>query len=143
MLPIDDPKELRVDYPVAITRRGSSTPEDRQVPMTNATAMAVSGLSSRAEAAHVWSADRDGHLPLHRHLAARMEQMAKPGSALVTGATLAEGYGQVRPLGAVTVKGLETATPVAELKALFEESGGLVEVPPSAGTDPRDPYRHK
>jgi tetratricopeptide (TPR) repeat protein len=51
------------------------------------------------------------------HLAARMEQMAKPGSVLVTGATLAlaEGYFQVRPLGAVTVKGLETATPAYEL----------------------------
>ena len=35
------------------------------------------------------------------HLAARMEQMAKPGSTLVTGDTLklAEGYVQVRPLG--------------------------------------------
>jgi class 3 adenylate cyclase/tetratricopeptide (TPR) repeat protein len=51
------------------------------------------------------------------HLAARMEQLTKPGSVLVTGATLAlaEGYVQVRPLGAVTVKGLETATPVYEL----------------------------
>jgi class 3 adenylate cyclase/tetratricopeptide (TPR) repeat protein len=51
------------------------------------------------------------------HLAARMEQMAKPGSVLVTGETLnlAEGYVQVRPLGAVTVKGLETATQVYEL----------------------------
>jgi len=51
------------------------------------------------------------------HLAARMEQMAKAGSVLVTEATLAlaEGYVQVRPLGAVTVKGLETATPVYEL----------------------------
>ena len=51
------------------------------------------------------------------HLAARMEQMAKPGSALVTGDTLrlAEGYVQVRPLGAVPVKGLETPTPVYEL----------------------------
>jgi class 3 adenylate cyclase/tetratricopeptide (TPR) repeat protein len=54
------------------------------------------------------------------HLAARMEQMAKPGSVLVTGDTLAlaEGYVQVRPLGAVTVKGLETATPVYELLGL-------------------------
>ena len=44
------------------------------------------------------------------HLAARMEQMAKPGSTLVTGDTLklAESYVQVRPLGAVPVKGLET-----------------------------------
>jgi class 3 adenylate cyclase len=54
------------------------------------------------------------------HLAARMEQMAKPGSVLVTEATLAlaEGYVQVRPLGAVTVKGLETATPMYELLGL-------------------------
>src|SRR5262245_64003701 len=51
------------------------------------------------------------------HLAARMEQMAKPGSALVTGETLklAEGYVQVRALGAVPVKGLDTSTPVYEL----------------------------
>ncbi len=51
------------------------------------------------------------------HLAARMEQMAKPGSALVTGDTLklAEGFVQVRPLGTVTVKGLETSTQVYEL----------------------------
>src|SRR6516164_8288231 len=51
------------------------------------------------------------------HLAARMEQMAKPGSVLVTGDTLAlaEGYVQVRPVGAVTVKGLETATQVYEV----------------------------
>jgi class 3 adenylate cyclase/tetratricopeptide (TPR) repeat protein len=51
------------------------------------------------------------------HLAARMEQMAKPGSVLVTGDTLklAEGYVQVRPLGPVTVKGLENPTEVYEL----------------------------
>ena len=54
------------------------------------------------------------------HLAARMEQMAKPGSALITGETLnlAEGYVQVRPLGAVPVKGLETPTPVYELTGI-------------------------
>jgi tetratricopeptide (TPR) repeat protein len=54
------------------------------------------------------------------HLAARMEQMAKPGSTLVTGDTLklAEGYVQVRPLGAVPVKGLETPTPVYELTGI-------------------------
>jgi len=54
------------------------------------------------------------------HLAARIEQMAKPGSALVTGDTLAlaEGYVQVRPLGAVPVKGLETPTPVYELTGI-------------------------
>jgi class 3 adenylate cyclase/tetratricopeptide (TPR) repeat protein len=57
---------------------------------------------------------------LTTHLAARMEQMAKPGSALITGATLtlAEGYVQVRPLGAVPVKGLEVATPVYELTGI-------------------------
>src|SRR5262245_43971252 len=51
------------------------------------------------------------------HLAARMEQMAKPGSTLVTAniLKLAEGYVQVKPLGAVAVKGLETPTPVYEL----------------------------
>src|SRR6516165_9253610 len=51
------------------------------------------------------------------YLAARLEQLAKPGSVLVTEATLAlaEGYVQVRPVGAVTVKGLETATQAYEL----------------------------
>ena len=51
------------------------------------------------------------------HLAARMEQMAKPGSALVTGDTLrlVEGYVQVKSLGAVPVKGLEAPTPIFEL----------------------------
>jgi class 3 adenylate cyclase len=54
------------------------------------------------------------------HLAARMEQMAKPGSALVTGDTLklAEGYVQVRPLGAVIVKGLDAPTPTYELTGI-------------------------
>jgi predicted ATPase/class 3 adenylate cyclase len=51
------------------------------------------------------------------HLAARMEQLARAGSVLITGATLtlAEGFVQVRPLGAVPVKGLETPTPAYEL----------------------------
>src|SRR5437867_384968 len=42
------------------------------------------------------------------HLAARMEQMAKPGSVLTTGETLrlAEGFVQVKALGPVVVKGL-------------------------------------
>jgi class 3 adenylate cyclase/tetratricopeptide (TPR) repeat protein len=54
------------------------------------------------------------------HLAARMEQMAKPGSTLVTADTvrLAEGYVQVRPLGAVSVKGLESPSPVFELTGI-------------------------
>jgi class 3 adenylate cyclase/tetratricopeptide (TPR) repeat protein len=42
------------------------------------------------------------------HLAARMEQMAMPGSILITAGTLrlAEGYVEVDPLGPVPVKGL-------------------------------------
>src|SRR5512136_387389 len=54
------------------------------------------------------------------HLAARMEQMAKPGSVLVTGGTLklAEGYVRVRPLGPVTVKGLDNPTEVYELTGM-------------------------
>ena len=42
------------------------------------------------------------------HLAVRVEQMAKPGSALVTAETLqlAEGHIQVKPLGPVAVKGV-------------------------------------
>src|SRR2546425_6922021 len=54
------------------------------------------------------------------HLAARMEQMAKPGSVLVTGETLklAEGYFQVRPLGPITVKGLASAIAAYELTGI-------------------------
>src|SRR5262249_15751201 len=42
------------------------------------------------------------------HLAARMEQLARPGTALITGDTLrlAEGYVEVRSLGPVPVRGL-------------------------------------
>ncbi len=51
------------------------------------------------------------------HLAARMEQIAKAGSVLVTGETLklAEGYVQVKPLGPVPVKGLEAPVEVYEI----------------------------
>jgi class 3 adenylate cyclase/tetratricopeptide (TPR) repeat protein len=54
------------------------------------------------------------------HLAARMEQMAKPGSVLLTGDTLklAEGFVEVRSLGAVPVKGLGAPTQVYELAAV-------------------------
>src|SRR5215470_2481620 len=54
------------------------------------------------------------------NLAARMEQMAKPGSALITADTLrlAEGYVEVKPLGAVPVKGIEALTQVYELTAI-------------------------
>ena len=51
------------------------------------------------------------------HLAARMEQMATPGSILLTADTLrlAEGYVQVKPLGPVHVKGLTEPVEVFEL----------------------------
>jgi class 3 adenylate cyclase len=44
------------------------------------------------------------------HLAARMEQLAEPGTALLTSATLelVEGYVNVRALGPVTIKGITT-----------------------------------
>ena len=51
------------------------------------------------------------------HLAARMEQMAMPGSILVTAEVLrlAEGHVQVRPLGPVPVKGLSAPVEVYEV----------------------------
>jgi len=51
------------------------------------------------------------------HLAARMEQMAMPGSIMVTGDALhlAEGYVQVKPLGPVNVKGLSEQVEVYEV----------------------------
>jgi class 3 adenylate cyclase/tetratricopeptide (TPR) repeat protein len=51
------------------------------------------------------------------HLAARLEQMAKPGSVLTTGETLrlAEGFVQVKALGPVSVKGLADPVEVFEL----------------------------
>jgi len=52
------------------------------------------------------------------HLAARMEQMAMPGSILVTAETLrlAEGWVQVRALGPVPVRGLAEPVEVFEVK---------------------------
>ena len=51
------------------------------------------------------------------HLAARMEQLASPGSILLTAATLAlvEGYVAVKPLGPVPVKGLAEPVEVYEV----------------------------
>src|SRR5207248_414136 len=51
------------------------------------------------------------------HLAARMEQTALPGSILMAPATLrlAEGYLQVKALGAVPIKGLEEPVEVYEV----------------------------
>jgi class 3 adenylate cyclase/tetratricopeptide (TPR) repeat protein len=53
------------------------------------------------------------------HLAARMEQMAKPGSTLLTPPTLrlVEGYVRVRSLGPVPVRGLVEPVEVFELLA--------------------------
>jgi tetratricopeptide (TPR) repeat protein len=51
------------------------------------------------------------------HLAARMEQMAMPGSIMITpdALRLAEGYVQVKPLGPVNVKGLSDPVEVYEV----------------------------
>jgi class 3 adenylate cyclase/tetratricopeptide (TPR) repeat protein len=51
------------------------------------------------------------------HLAARMEQMARPGSVLTTGETLrlAEGFVQVKALGPVAVRGLVDPVEMFEL----------------------------
>jgi DNA-binding SARP family transcriptional activator len=51
------------------------------------------------------------------HLAARMEQLAKPGSILLTRATfeLVDGYVTGKPLGPVAVKGLAAAVEVYEV----------------------------
>jgi tetratricopeptide (TPR) repeat protein len=51
------------------------------------------------------------------HLAARMEQLARPGTTLLTGETLrlVEGYVEVHPLGPVPVKGLPEPVAVYEL----------------------------
>src|SRR5919108_1904966 len=53
------------------------------------------------------------------HLAARMEQMAMPGSILITPEVLrlAEGYVQVNTLGPVPVKGLHAPLEVYEVLA--------------------------
>jgi class 3 adenylate cyclase len=57
------------------------------------------------------------------HLAARMEQMAKPGSMLTTGKTLrlAEEFVQVKALGPVAVKGLAEPVEVFELRSSVAE----------------------
>jgi class 3 adenylate cyclase/tetratricopeptide (TPR) repeat protein len=51
------------------------------------------------------------------HLAARMEQMAMPGSILITAEVLrlVEGYVQVAPLGRVPIKGLQEPAEVYEM----------------------------
>src|SRR5947209_4808216 len=53
------------------------------------------------------------------HLAARMEQIASPGSTRITAETvrLTEGFVQVKPLGAIPIKG------IAEPREVFELTG--------------------
>src|SRR5215471_7709258 len=70
----------------------------------------------------VWAIDNDLHMDYSAigqttHLAARMEQLARPGSTLLTADTLrlAEGYIEVRPLGPVPVKGLPSPVEIYEL----------------------------
>ena len=52
------------------------------------------------------------------HIASRMEEMAKPGTALATAETvhLAKGYVEVRPIGPMHVKGVDRAIEVAEIR---------------------------
>jgi class 3 adenylate cyclase len=77
------------------------------------------------------------------HLAARMEQLATPGSILLTAATLhlVEGLARVTALGPVPVKGLDTPVDVLELvgasalrgRLQARMAGGLT---PFVGRDP-------
>ena len=54
---------------------------------------------------------------LTTHLAARMEQLASPGTTLLTANTLrlAEGFIAVKPLGPITIKGLEAPIDAYEM----------------------------
>src|SRR5262249_39334118 len=63
------------------------------------------------------------------HLAARLEQMAKPGSVLATAETLrlAEGHVQARRLGPIAIKGLPAPVDVFELTG-----GGPARLHPAA-----------
>ena len=70
------------------------------------------------------------------HLAARMEQMAKPGSILITTETLrlAEGYIRATALGPVPIKGLDAPVEVFELVGASGASGGACRPPRPAGS---------
>ncbi|HXZ43727.1 MAG TPA: adenylate/guanylate cyclase domain-containing protein, partial [archaeon] len=61
------------------------------------------------------------------HLAARLEQMAMPGSSMVSAAILAlvEGYVQVKPLGPIPIKGLEVPMEVYELLGVLPVRSGM------------------
>ena len=68
------------------------------------------------------------------HLAARMEQLAAPGTIRLTADTLrlAEGYVEVKPLGPVPVKGLGDPVEVYEA-----HRGGRGAIAPAGGDGPR------
>src|SRR5467141_893321 len=79
-------------------------------------------VSLHSGAVVVWAIDSSLHMDYTAvgqttHLAARMEQMAKPGSVLTTDETLrlAEGFVQVKALGPISVKGLTDPVEVFEL----------------------------
>jgi len=79
-------------------------------------------VSLHSGAVVVWAIDSSLHMDYTAvgqttHLAARREQMAKPGSVLTTGETLrlAIGFVQVKALGPVAVKGLADPVEVFEL----------------------------
>jgi class 3 adenylate cyclase len=65
------------------------------------------------------------------HLAARMEQLATPGTIRLTADTLrlAEGYIEVKPLGPVPVKGLETPIEVYEMVGTGPVGPGFMPLP--------------
>ena len=68
------------------------------------------------------------------NVAARMEQMAVPGSILISPDTLAlaEGYVQVEPLGPLKVKGLERPLEVFESRGRQQCARGCTPPPRAA-----------
>ena len=68
------------------------------------------------------------------NVAARMEQMAVPGSILISPdtLTLAEGYVQVKPLGPLKVKGLELPLEVFEVRGAATVRSRLTPPPRAA-----------
>ena len=68
------------------------------------------------------------------HLAARMEQLATPGTARLTGGTLrlVEGLVEVRPLGRIPVKGLAEPVEAFELLAATAARRTGSRLPPGA-----------
>jgi class 3 adenylate cyclase/tetratricopeptide (TPR) repeat protein len=71
------------------------------------------------------------------HMAARMEQLAPPGTVLMTASTfrLVEGHADVSPLGAVPIKGLAASVEVYELKGMTAPRSRL-EVAATRGLTP-------